>query len=156
MQDDHAARREVVRSARTYREARALKEILRRLGVPTSEVELRIRGLKFVPPAQELLVATVLGIVLFGTAPVIGLLCYLVGASTLAVVAVCAMYVPAILALTIWQVRRFSPMGAGCAVPKSVEVVVTPTYAEDATRILETVPAGEPALLSEGTDERNR
>jgi hypothetical protein len=47
-------------------------------------------------------------------------------------------------------------MGAGYAVPKSVEVAVTPPYAEEATRILATVPANEVMMLSEGTDERNR
>jgi hypothetical protein len=74
----------------------------------------------------------------------------------MAVVVACVAYVPLLLTLTIWQVRKHSPMGAGYAVPKSVEVAVTPPYAEEATRILATVPANEVMMLSEGTDERNR
>lgn len=156
MVDDDAAPRRPIRSARTYREARALKEILRRLGVPTSEVELRIRGLRLVSPAHGFLVASVLGLALLATSPILGLVCYLVGASTAAVVVACVTYVPLLLALTIWQVRKRSPMGAGYAVPKSVEVTVSPPYAEEANRILATVSADEVVMLSEGTDERNR
>jgi hypothetical protein len=156
MQDDDATPRRCIRRVRTYREASASKEALRRLGIPTSEVDLRVRGLRLVPPAQGLIIASVFGLALFVTSPILGLFLHLVRDHMWAIVATTVLYVPAVLALVTWQVRRISPMGAGCAIPKSVEVAVTPPYAEEASRILETVPSSELRMLLEGSDERNR
>ena len=137
MHDDAVTPRRVVGIARTYQEASALKEILRQLGVPASEVELRVRGLKLVSPPTRLVVATVFGMALLGVSPLLGLAGYALRTIPWAAGTVIALPALALFVASLYFVRRNSARSAGgYALPKRVDVVVSQPYAQEALRVL--------------------
>jgi len=140
MRDDRAHPRPAVAHVRTYTEASAVKEELRRLGIPASEIELRIVGLTLASTIDSFMVATVFGLIAFAAGPILGFAftSMLPAASPQLVAGSITLCIVSILALSWWLVRAYTtPGGAGCAIHERIDVVVARAYASDASRILD-------------------
>lgn len=115
-----------------------MKEMLRRWGIPTSEVHLQVTDLVFERSHDRvLLFVAAWGAAAFAVHLPIGLLLYATKAVSWFLPVALAVLGPLLLLVAWLLVRRYSPdpMG-GYAIPKGVDLAVTERYADDALRIL--------------------
>jgi hypothetical protein len=128
----------VIRSYRTFADARAVEERLRRWGIPKSEVRLRIKGLEFKKSQDRMLLfVAIWGAAAFAVHLPVGLMLYITQGVSWVMPMTIAVLGPVLLLVAWWLVRRYSPDPmAGYAIPKRVDLEVTERYADDALRIL--------------------
>lgn len=115
-----------------------MKEQLRRLGIPTSEVHLRVTDLVFERSQDRMLLfVAAWGAAAFAVHLPIGIVLYVTQGVSWGLPVTLAVVGPLLLLVAWWLVRRYSPEpAAGYAIPKCIDLAVTERYADDALRIL--------------------